>query len=201
MTRIKFIENSHQEHSTWYTPISIGRMHLILILLIVTVCSCNETQNSNSMKTEKNIITGNESRTGKETPYEALVEFYDAFNNRNLKLMKQNWAHNSEVAMDNPLGGIMRGWDDIELVYQRIFEGKAKVYVEYYDYTIHQTADMFYAVGRERGHFEVDAKRITLEIRTSRIFRKIHGKWRQVHHHGSIEDPALLRAYQELVKK
>ena len=44
--------------------------------------------------------------------------------------------------MDNPLGGIMRGWDNIREVYQRIFEGRAQVYVEYFDYTIHQTEDM-----------------------------------------------------------
>ena len=146
-------------------------------------------------------ITGNESITTKETPYEALVEFYKAFNQRNIHLMEQNWANTPEIAMDNPLGGIMRGWDNIRQVYSRIFEGQAKVYVEYYDYSIHEAAEVFYAVGRERGNFQISEEKIDLQIRTSRIFKKIENSWRQVHHHGSIENPTLLKTYQELVKK
>ena len=52
--------------------------------------------------------------------------------------------------MDNPLGGIKRGWDEIKAVYELIFSGPAQVSVEFYDYTLHQSQDMFYAVGRER---------------------------------------------------
>lgn len=153
------------------------------------------------MKTIQEAITGSEIRQGKSTPYEALVEFYDAFNNRNLPLMQENWANTEAIAMDNPLGGIMRGWKDIKAVYQRIFEGQAKVYVEYYDYSIHEAGDTFYAVGRERGSFETENQKIELAIRTSRIFQKIAGEWKQVHHHGSIESPELLKTYQDLVKK
>lgn len=153
------------------------------------------------MKTEQNAITGKEKRTTRETPYEALVEFYEAFNHRNLELMEQNWASSADIAMDNPLGGIMRGWENIRSIYQRIFEGKAKVYVEFYDYTLHESDQMFFAVGRERGYFETAEHKIELAIRTSRFFQKVDGGWRQVHHHGSIEDPALLKRYQELVNK
>jgi len=38
-----------------------------------------------------------------------------------------------------------------------------------------------------------------LAIRTSRIIKNIAGHWRQVHHHGSIDDPQLLANYQSLV--
>lgn len=101
--------------------------------------------------------------------------------------------------MDNPLGGIKRGWPDISAVYQRIFNGPAQVYVEYYDYTIHAFNEVFYAVGRERGFFRMDGHQIDLAIRTSRIFRKAGRTWRQTHHHGSIEDPKLLSSYQKAV--
>lgn len=150
--------------------------------------------------TEAKAITGNEKRKAKETPYEALVEFYDAFNHRKLELMEQNWAHSAEIAMDNPLGGIKRGWENIRSVYQRIFEGQASVYVEFYDYSLHEAGQLFYAVGRERGIFEAGGQQVELAIRTSRIFKKLDGEWKQVHHHGSIEDPALLKSYQELVR-
>jgi hypothetical protein len=31
------------------------------------------------------------------------------------------------------------------------------------------------------------------------MFKKIHGRWPQVHHHGSIDDPQLLANYQALI--
>ena len=114
-------------------------------------------------------------------------------------MMEANWANTDDIAMDNPLGGIKRGWQAIRPVYERIFNGPAEVYVEYYDYTIHKTAEMFYAVGRERGYFRLGSEEITLAIRTSRIFQKMSGRWRQVHHHGSIEDSQLLSRYQAAV--
>ena len=144
-------------------------------------------------------ITGNEERGNPTVPFQKLVEFYYAFNSGDVEMMANNWAHTEEVAMDNPLGGIKRGWADIRAVYERIFNGPAEVYVEFYDYTIHLTEEMFYAVGRERGRFQIGDNRIALAIRTSRIFKKIEGQWRQVHHHGSIEDPDLLNRYQQAV--
>jgi SnoaL-like domain len=144
-------------------------------------------------------ITGQEHTGDLATPYQALAQFYCAFNMGDLTMMSKNWAQSNEIAMDNPLGGIKRGWTEIQPVYERIFKGQAKVYVEYFDYTLHETTDMFYAVGRERGYFRLGDKEITLAIRTSRIYRKIDGLWQQVHHHGSIEDPQLLERYQAAV--
>ena len=158
-------------------------------------------QNTLTMKIISEAITGNELRTNQSSPYEALVEFYDAFNHCKLELMQQNWANSPDIAMDNPLGGILRGWHNIKSVYERIFTGQAKVYVEFYDYSIHEAGNIFYAIGRERGSFEVGEQKIELAIRTSRIYQKMEGRWQQVHHHGSIESPELLSTYQKLVRK
>ena len=144
-------------------------------------------------------ITGKEKQESLFTPYQALVHFYCAFNTSDLEMMSQNWWQSDEIAMDNPLGGIKRGWAEIRPVYERIFNGPAEVYVEYFDYTMHESAEMFYAVGRERGYFRLGGEEITLAIRTSRIFRKVNGRWKQAHHHGSIEDPQLLAKYQAAV--
>ncbi len=154
------------------------------------------------MKTEaiQEPITGSESREGYSAPQQALVDFYDAFNGRNIVKMRGNWHSSGNIAMDNPLGGIKRGWEEIEPVYEKIFNGMVCVYVEFYDYTIDESPDTFLAIGRERGTFEKNGEAITLAIRTSRVFRKVDGVWRQVHHHGSIEDPALLERYQRAVK-
>jgi ketosteroid isomerase-like protein len=151
------------------------------------------------MEPIQQAITGKEGQGDLSTPVQALVPFYRAFNAGDLRMMAENWASSESIAMDNPLGGIKRGWPEIRTVYESIFSGPAEVYVEYFDYTVHETAEMFYAVGRERGYFRQGDEEISLAIRTSRIFRKLQGRWRQVHHHGSIDDPQLLARYQAAV--
>lgn len=100
--------------------------------------------------------------------------------------------------MDNPLRGIKRGWSEIRMTYERLFASKGSYRFEFYDYTQHEAGAMFYVVGRERGELEVAGRPMKLAIRTSRIFQKDpDGKWRQVHHHGSIDDPQMLAAYQQ----
>lgn len=133
------------------------------------------------------------------TPLAALEQFYAAFNARDLGLMARNWARTDDIALDNPLGGIRRSWAEIRALYERVFSGQAAVYVEFYDYTLHAGSELFYAVGRERGYFRCDGYEIALAIRTSRVFRDAGDGWRQVHHHGSIEDSALLARYQAAV--
>ena len=153
------------------------------------------------MNTNQTPITGKESKQDLVEPIRALSDFYEAFNNRDLTKMANNWAQTEEIAMDNPVGGIKRGWEEVRAVYERIFNGKTRVYVEFHDYTIHQHGEMFYAVGRERGNFRVGDTVVNLAIRTSRIFRLLDGQWRQVHHHGSIDEPELLARYQPAVRE
>ncbi len=98
--------------------------------------------------------------------------------------------------MSNPLGGIKRGWSEIKDVYQRIFDGEASVTVEFYDYSIHSTESMFIAVGRERGTLEINNEIIELAIRTSRAYCLHNNQWKQIHHHGSMDNPEMLATYQ-----
>ncbi len=145
-------------------------------------------------------VTGKECLVSSHSALYALVGFYSAFNTRDLGAMSRNWAQMDEAVMANPLGGLRRGWTEIRQVYERIFQGPATVYVEFHDYTLHESETLFYVVGRERGYLERDGRRLDLAIRTSRVFRKLDGRWQQVHHHGSIEDPALLDRYQKAVR-
>ncbi len=145
-------------------------------------------------------IDGTETHLAPGSPEAALSAFYAAFNGRDLAAMEANWLNTPEAAMSNPLGGIMRGWDEIKTVYQRIFNGPARVHVTYHDFAIHQTDGMFCAVGRERGQFVRGTVTIPLAIRTSRIFTRTEHGWRQLHHHGSIDDGALLQRYQNAVR-
>ena len=139
-------------------------------------------------------ITGMES-TETDTPVGALSQCYSAFNNRNLELMRRN-RHQDECVLNNPQRGIRRGWNEIEPLYSRLFNGPVRVYVEYFDYTLHVGDNLCCSAGRERETFEKGETRIDLTIRTSRIYRRADEQWKQMHHHGSIDDPALLHSSQ-----
>jgi hypothetical protein len=52
--------------------------------------------------------------------------------------------------MDNPLGGIVRGWPEMRGVYERLFSGPARVRAEFFDYTLRVFETVFFAVGSER---------------------------------------------------
>lgn len=146
-------------------------------------------------------ITGGEPVGDRNQPVEVLAEFYRAFNGRDIELAGRNWDSSDDVVMDNPLGGISRGWPAIKAVYEKLFHGPNRVQVQFFDYSIIEARDCFIAVGRERGTLtKPDGTALELRIRTSRIFRRsADGEWRQVHHHGSIDEPKLLAAYQSAV--
>lgn len=63
------------------------------------------------------------------------------------------------------------------------------IYVEPYDFTIHKTDNMFFVTGSEQSYFKTDKIEIPLAIRTIRIFILYNGNRRQIHHHGSIDNP------------
>ncbi|HEX5484287.1 MAG TPA: nuclear transport factor 2 family protein [Terriglobia bacterium] len=145
-------------------------------------------------------VTGHEYEGDQREAMQALAQFYCALNSRDIEMMQQNWANSAEAAMDNPLGGIKRGWGEIRTTYEKLFSSKAQYRFEFYDYTFHEAGDLFYVVGRERGELDVGGRPIKLLIRTSRIFQRDEdARWRQVHHHGSIDDPQMLAIYQEAV--
>jgi SnoaL-like domain len=144
-------------------------------------------------------ITGYEDLRDLTHPRHALTQFYRAFNTRDIILMRQNWSPFEEISMNNPDGGIKRGWPEIRRVYEQLFSGPARVTVEFHSYSLHISGETFFAVGRERGRFETPTAVSDIAFRTTRIFRVLDHHWRQVHHHGSVDDPAQLDLYQSTI--
>lgn len=132
----------------------------------------------------------------------ALECFYFAFNQRSLDAFEAVWAQGPLISLNNPLGGIMRGLEDIRALYRGIFGGPARVWVEFYDIVEYAGQDTVVFAGRERGEFTRDGRVIPLAIRTTRVFQYFGGQlgWRLVHHHGSIDDPDSLAQYQRAVR-
>ncbi|MBW9051070.1 YybH family protein [Rhizobium mesosinicum] len=144
-------------------------------------------------------IRGNEIVRDHTSALAALVRFYRAFNERDIEALEANWAQSDEPSMDNPIGGIRRGWGSIRAGYMRLFQGPATVTVTFRDFTLHNGTDYCLFVGREAGSCETPDGIIDLRIRTSRLFVRSQGSWRQLHHHGSIDEPAMLAEYQRAI--
>lgn len=133
----------------------------------------------------------------------ALVEtFYYAFNHRDFAVFAKIWAEHGLIQLNNPLGGILRGYGPIADLYGRVFTGPASVWVELSDIVEFQGGNMVVFAGRETGEFARDGACLPLAIRTSRIVQWLGSDigWKQTHHHGSIDNPELLAAYQAAVK-
>ena len=144
-------------------------------------------------------ITGTETRAKDGSPLDALIEFYRGFNAGDLDALAANWADGDAPSMDNPIGGIRRGWPAIREGYSKLFSGPATVHVAFHDFTSCGGSDWHVFVGREKGVCTTPTASLALRIRTTRIFVKTTGIWRQLHHHGSIEEPALLADYQRAI--
>jgi limonene-1,2-epoxide hydrolase len=133
----------------------------------------------------------------------ALETFYHAFNTRSLELFRRVWLDDPLIQLNNPVGGIVRGAEEIAALYARIFEGPVRVRVELHDIVRYDAPGAVVFAGRERGSYERDGDDpVPLDIRTSRVFSYApdRGGWRQVHHHGSIDDPESLARYQGAVR-
>lgn len=144
-------------------------------------------------------ITGREPIAGDGSALDALIDFYRAFNASDLEALGANWEVGEAPCMDNPIGGIRRGWPAIREGYAKLFNGPATVRVVFHDFTAQGNDDYHLFVGREKGFCETSAGRLELRIRTSRWFVKANGAWRQLHHHGSVDEPALLADYQRAI--
>jgi ketosteroid isomerase-like protein len=130
----------------------------------------------------------------------ALESFYYALNNRDAEALKDDWADHPLAQLNNPLGGILRGGESVADLYRKIFEGPIRVQVTFGDVVEYLGGDHAVFAGRETGSYTTaDRKSSPLEIRTTRYFRYDDGRWRQFHHHGSIDVPAVLAAYQQAV--
>jgi ketosteroid isomerase-like protein len=144
-------------------------------------------------------ITGREARSGRGEALDALIDFYCAFNARDLDGLAANWEQGDAPSMDNPMGGIRRGWNAISEGYMKLFGGSAIVQVTLHDFTSQGGDDWHLFVGREIGTCTTPDKKMDVRFRTTRWFTRRGGPWRQLHHHGSIEEAGMLAAYQKIV--
>jgi len=130
---------------------------------------------------------------GKETEvlpkeYQALHEYYAALNSGDIEKMRNSWSKEQTTAFTSPLGGIVRTYKEVIQAHKELFSLPIKIDVEYYDIEITTLNNGFCSVGREKGTMKIGNEVIDVAFRTSRLFIKEEGTFKQLHHHGSFED-------------
>ncbi len=126
---------------------------------------------------------------------------YYAFHNRDASALRTVWSDSPLAQLDNPIGGILRGADAIAGLCYNALASPANVRVTFGDVIAYHGQSHAVFAGQETGSYTAaDGTTVPLEIRTSRYFRYSGGRWRQYHHHGSIDDPDVLRAYQQAIR-
>ncbi|MEV6639028.1 nuclear transport factor 2 family protein [Amycolatopsis sp. NPDC051371] len=140
---------------------------------------------------------------GREGAIAALESFYHALNRRDLDALSAVWSQDELAQLNNPVGGILRSGAAVTGLYRRIFAGDLGLTVTFTDAVTYWWADAVVFAGREIGQYhDHDGATVPLTIRTSRVFGydQDAGRWLQVHHHGSIDHPEELAAYQKAVR-
>jgi ketosteroid isomerase-like protein len=131
----------------------------------------------------------------------ALESFYYAFHNGDTAALRDVWSDSPLAQLDNPVGGILRGADAIAALYRKALASPASIRVTFGDVVAYHGQSHAVFAGRETGSYTTaDGRTTPLQIRTTRYFRYSDGHWRQYHHHGSIDDPDALRAYQQAIR-
>jgi len=169
--------------------------------LVLRAAIWSELEEVCDLKYKKiSVINGKESNILPQE-YQALHEYYAALNSANIKNMKNVWSNESTIAFTSPLGGIVRGYESVIQAHEDLFSAPIQIDVEYYDIEISMLNNGFCSVGREHGTMTINGKSIDVSFRTSRVFIKERGVFKQLHHHGSFEEMATQEVIMNLLGK
>lgn len=138
-------------------------------------------------------------KPGHDGAVAALETFYYALNNRDLDTLAAVWSQDELAQLNNPVGGILRSGQAVTDLYRKIFGGNLGLQVTFTDAATYRWDNAVVFAGREIGDYNGPDGKVPLTIRTSRVFGYDGGRWLQVHHHGSIDRPDELAAYQRAV--
>ena len=112
----------------------------------------------------------------------ALGEFVKG----NPEPVKMLWSHREDVTLANPLGPVVRGWEQVEATMERAAsqlrdgeKGGFEIVAKYV------TPELAYIVGLDRTKAKVGARQeiAPFDLRVTMIFRPEDGTWKVVHRH------------------
>jgi hypothetical protein len=119
-------------------------------------------------------------------------------NQHSLEMLTQIWFNHPLIQLNNPVEGILRGYEPIRDLYAKLFIGSLNIWVEFRHIVEYFSGETAIFAGEEHGEFTANDRIIPLRFRTSRCFQysEKDGGWQQFHYYGSIDNAKLLETYQ-----
>jgi ketosteroid isomerase-like protein len=122
--------------------------------------------------------------------FDEVVEHYHLalgeFVKGNPEPMKKLFSHREDVTLANPLGPVVRGWEQVAATGDRAASLSREGEIVGFDIVAkYVTADLAYIVEVERGKAKLGATQeiAPFALRVTTIFRPEDGTWKVVHRH------------------
>lgn len=111
--------------------------------------------------------------------------FYDAFGDRDLKVMTSLWWQGSTSLCIHPGGGVILGWEEIKASWDAIFRNTDALEIDVEIVKAEVDRSLAYVVVREIVLQASSGRRMKAQSIATNVFQKMAQKWYLVQHHGS----------------
>ena len=111
--------------------------------------------------------------------------FYDAFGDRDLKVMTSLWWQGSTSLCIHPGGGVILGWEEIKASWDAIFRNTDALEIDVEIVKVEVDRSLAYVVVREIVLQASSGRRMKAQSIATNVFQKMAQKWYLVQHHGS----------------
>ncbi len=111
--------------------------------------------------------------------------FYRAFEKKDLEAMASVWSQGISSVCIHPGREALRGWENIQPSWQKIFHNTAYLEIETSIIATELSGDLAYVVLVEKVLQVAQRRRLEARSMATNIFEQMGGKWYLVHHHGS----------------
>ena len=123
--------------------------------------------------------------TDKEMILATNQAFYDAFGDRDLKVMTSLWWQGSTSLCIHPGGQVILGWEEIKASWNAIFRNTDNLEIDFEIVKAEVDRSLAYVVVREIVLQASSGRRMKAQSLATNVFQKMAQKWYLVQHHGS----------------
>ena len=123
--------------------------------------------------------------TDKEMVLATNKAFYDAFGDRDLKVMTSLWWQGSTSLCIHPGGQVIMGWEEIKASWDAIFRNTDALEIDVEIVKAEVDSSLAYIVVREIVLQASSGRRMKAQSLATNVFQKMAQKWYLVQHHGS----------------
>ncbi len=120
-----------------------------------------------------------------EEALNANEQFYQAFNSRDLDLMKRVWHEDASVACIHPGWEVLRGFDSIIKSWANIFLGSENLEIRLSEIELTTSPEVIW-VSCQENLFAMSMSGVQVsKVHATNLFKRARGGWKMVLHHAS----------------